>query len=109
MKEWIKRIGKRLGHKQAPAPGSTAEDSEGSGASESAADDKEKGVYSSDQPITSKQQDRFQRWPFAKRIADTIAKRTDPSSLVVGLFGPWGDGKTSTLRMMEEALDAYPQ
>jgi hypothetical protein len=109
MKEWIKRIGKRLSHKHAPAPSSTAEHSEGSGASESAAGDREKGAYSSDQPIKSKHQDRFQRWPFAKRIADTIAKRTDPSSLVVGLFGPWGDGKTSTLRMMEEALDAYPQ
>jgi hypothetical protein len=61
-------------------------------------------TYSSDQPITSKEHDRFGRWPFAERIADTIATRTDPSSLVISLFGVWGDGKTSTLRMMEQAL-----
>lgn len=64
-------------------------------------------TYSSDQPITSKEHDRFGRWPFAERIADTIAKRSDPSSLVIGLFGAWGDGKTSTLRMMEQALRRY--
>lgn len=60
--------------------------------------------YSSDQPIRSKTEDRFNRWPFAKRIADTFATRRDPASLVVGLYGPWGDGKTSTLHLMEEAL-----
>lgn len=64
-------------------------------------------TYSSDQPITSKDHDRFGRWPFAKRIADTISKRTDPSSLVIGLFGAWGDGKTSTLRMMEQAFRCH--
>lgn len=63
--------------------------------------------YSSDQPILKKTDDRFHRWPFAKRIADTLATRIDSTSLVIGLFGPWGDGKTSTLHLMEEALAAY--
>lgn len=61
-------------------------------------------TYSADQPITSRDQDRFNRWPFAKRIADTIANGRDPSSLVVGLYGAWGDGKTSTLGLMQQAL-----
>jgi len=61
-------------------------------------------AYSADQPISGKAQDRFNRWPFAQRIAETIANSRDPSSLVIGLYGPWGDGKTSTLAMMEEAL-----
>jgi hypothetical protein len=61
-------------------------------------------AYFSDQPIRSITEDRFNRWGFAKRIADTLATRTDPASLVVGLFGPWGDGKTSTLHLMEAAL-----
>jgi predicted KAP-like P-loop ATPase len=65
-------------------------------------------AYSSDEPIASKEQDRFGRAPFAKRIAETIAHRVDPSSLVVGLFGSWGDGKTSVLKMMEEALVQHP-
>ena len=107
--EWLKNIRNRISRKRASELGSVKRPTEGASASDFASDDKEGGAYSSDQPITSKRQDRFQRWPFAKRIADTIAKRGDPSSLVVGLFGPWGDGKTSTLRMMEEALDAYPQ
>jgi hypothetical protein len=61
-------------------------------------------TYSSDQPIKSKGQDRFNRWPFAQRIAETFAGRADPSSLVIGIYGPWGDGKSSTLYLMEEAL-----
>lgn len=65
--------------------------------------------YSSDLPISSRSEDRFNRWHFAKRIADTLAIRNDPSSLVVGLYGPWGDGKTSTLQLMVDALRAQPQ
>ena len=65
--------------------------------------------YFSDEPITSKHQDRFGRAPYAARIAETIARRLDPSSIVIGLFGPWGDGKTSVLKMMEESLDQHGQ
>jgi predicted KAP-like P-loop ATPase len=61
--------------------------------------------YLSDQPIERAAQDRFQRAPFARRIADTIVKRTDTASIVIGLYAPWGDGKTSVLEMMREALD----
>jgi hypothetical protein len=65
--------------------------------------------YFSDQPILSHAQDRFNRSAFASRIADTIATRIDPSSIVLGLFGPWGDGKTSVLEMMQETLHQYPK
>lgn len=64
--------------------------------------------FISDEPITGSDQDRFNRAPFAARIADTIARRPDPSSLVIGVFGPWGDGKTSVLKMMEEQLRRHP-
>lgn len=63
--------------------------------------------YNSDQPITTRSEDRFNRAPFASRIADTIAGRADPSSIVIGLYGPWGDGKTSVLEMMDEALKGH--
>jgi KAP family P-loop domain len=66
-------------------------------------------LYLSDLPISSKSEDRFNRWHFAKRIADTLANDNDPSSLVIGLYGPWGDGKTSTLQLMAYALRAQPQ
>jgi Cdc6-like AAA superfamily ATPase len=61
-------------------------------------------TYSSDQPIRSKREDRFNRALFAQRVADTTATRSDPSSIVIGLYGPWGGGKSSTLNLMEEAL-----
>jgi hypothetical protein len=61
-------------------------------------------TYSSDQPIRSKTEDRFNRALFAQRVADTTATRSDPSSIVIGLYGPWGGGKSSTLNLMEEAL-----
>ena len=63
--------------------------------------------YSSDHPIQSREEDKFNRWPFAKRIADTLVERSDPQSLVIGIYGPWGDGKTSTLRLMRDSLTEH--
>jgi KAP-like P-loop domain-containing protein len=65
-------------------------------------------LYSTDRPIHSKKDDRFNRARFAERIGDTLAKRHDPSSIVIGLYGPWGDGKTSTLHLIAEHLRTYP-
>lgn len=62
--------------------------------------------YSSDAPISTPDKDRFSRWPFSKRISEVIANRTDPSSIVIGLYGAWGDGKTTVLNFIEEALKA---
>lgn len=61
--------------------------------------------YSSDAPISSPDQDRFSRWPFSRRISEIIAKRTEPSSIVIGLYGVWGDGKTTVLNFIEKALE----
>jgi hypothetical protein len=78
-------------------------------AEQSKAEDRvsETAPYAADQPIRSREDDRFNRWPFAKRIAETLARREDASSLVLGIYGVWGDGKTSTLRLMEEALKEH--
>jgi predicted KAP-like P-loop ATPase len=64
--------------------------------------------YSSDTPISTKVQDRFNRAGFSSRIAETLARRADPSSIVIGLHGVWGDGKTSVLQMMAETLESDP-
>ena len=64
------------------------------------------GAMQADRPIDRKAEDIFDRAPFAEQIAGIISSRTDPSSLIVGLYGPWGDGKTSTLAMIRETLAA---
>jgi predicted KAP-like P-loop ATPase len=65
--------------------------------------------YSSDHPIHNPAEDRFNRWPFAKRIADTLRDRKDLSCLVLGIYGAWGEGKTSVLNLIElELKDCEP-
>lgn len=61
--------------------------------------------YLADAPVTNPADDRFRRQPFAHRIADTIADRRDPTSLVVGLYGKWGEGKTTVLNFIEDRLE----
>lgn len=57
-----------------------------------------------DAPIISKSQDRLGRRYFAERLAGAITSRRDASSLVIGLYGPWGEGKTSVLHLLEGDL-----
>jgi len=64
------------------------------------------GPYRGDAPLENEDLDLFDRAPFAHRIADTITGRTDPSSLVVAIYGPWGDGKTSVLNFIRNRLRA---
>ncbi|MDO3664154.1 KAP family P-loop NTPase fold protein [Acinetobacter higginsii] len=64
--------------------------------------------YSSDSPVTKHKEDKFNRWLFSKRIADVIANRIDSSSIVIGLYGAWGNGKTSVLNFIEESLNDDP-
>jgi len=61
-------------------------------------------TFHSDQPIQSQRDDLFNRAAFCTRIASVIKERKDSSSLILGLYGPWGDGKTSSLAMIREAL-----
>nr|VFJ91792.1 MAG: KAP family P-loop domain-containing protein [Candidatus Kentron sp. LFY] len=63
----------------------------------------EKEKYSSDSPVHARSDDRFSRWAFAERIARVISERRDPGSITIGLYGPWGDGKTSILNFIEAA------
>lgn len=60
--------------------------------------------FSTDKPITSIEEDRFSRSEYASRIADSVMNMTDPSSLVIGINGDWGSGKSSLLNMIEQSL-----
>lgn len=60
--------------------------------------------YTADKPITKKEQDRFQRFNFSKRIAETIIQRKSDESIVFGLFGAWGEGKSSVINFIDGVL-----
>ncbi|GAM14685.1 KAP family P-loop NTPase fold protein [Mesobacillus selenatarsenatis] len=62
-------------------------------------------IYSSDSPVLNHSQDQFNRYPFAKRVASVISKRKDPSSIVIGIYGAWGEGKTSVFNFIDGELN----
>lgn len=61
-------------------------------------------TYIGDDPSDSPDQDRFGRYPFAKRIAETIVHRQDAQNLIIGIYGAWGDGKTTTLNFIKHEI-----
>lgn len=59
--------------------------------------------YNTDIPITNENQDYFDRTKFARQITPLCANKT-PNSIVVGIYGKWGEGKTSLNRLVYNAL-----
>jgi len=60
--------------------------------------------FSSDTPVSNKQDDKFQRYEFAKRIASTIVERKNEDCITIGVYGVWGEGKTSVMNFIETEL-----
>lgn len=58
----------------------------------------------SDRPIDDANHDDFQRNPFALRIAKILIERQSPESIVVGLYGKWGEGKSSVINLIKKKL-----
>ena len=58
----------------------------------------------SDRPIESALADKLHRSAFALALADELAAIKPGPGRVVALVGPWGGGKTSVLRMIQERL-----
>lgn len=65
----------------------------------------EADAFSSDLPLADVAGDEFGRAGFADRIADAIATRTAASTLVIGVYGPWGSGKTTVLEFVRRRLE----
>jgi len=63
-----------------------------------------KETFLTDKPISNEQDDKFQRYNFSKRIAAIIAHQKNPDSMIIGLYGAWGEGKTSVLNFIKAEL-----
>jgi predicted KAP-like P-loop ATPase len=61
-------------------------------------------MFDEERPITSNTQDRLGRGVFAKYLARCMLDHKDPESLVIGLYGGWGTGKTSLINLALEEL-----
>src|SRR5690606_14960174 len=60
--------------------------------------------FSSDKPVSNQEDDKFQRYEFARRIANTIVERESEDCIVIGVYGAWGEGKTSVINFIETEL-----
>jgi hypothetical protein len=61
-------------------------------------------LFLTDQAVGTELEDEFQRYPFARQIATTIRSRQHTASLVLGLYGKWGSGKSSVLNFIVAEL-----
>ncbi len=61
-------------------------------------------MFDADSPILSSSADRLNRALFAKYLARCMLDHKDTQSLVIGLYGGWGVGKTSLLNLVKEEL-----
>ena len=62
-------------------------------------------MFDADRPITNIGQDRLNRALFSKYLARSMLDHHDPESLVIGLYGGFGVGKTSIINMVIEELN----
>jgi len=62
-------------------------------------------MFKSDQPIKSYKEDILGRRPFAQSLGNAILSYKEKDSIVIGLFGAWGSGKTSIINMALEHID----
>ena len=61
--------------------------------------------FNTDKPIQKSTEDLLGRKSFSKTLAEAVNKYNGTDSLVIGLFGKWGVGKTSIINMILENLN----
>lgn len=66
-------------------------------------------MFSPEQPIKSSNQDLLDRHHFAKALSQSIISYKSDESIVVGLYGPWGSGKTSLINLITEETEKSNQ
>ncbi|MBD1398802.1 hypothetical protein H9Q13_16640 [Pontibacter sp. JH31] len=58
----------------------------------------------SDKSVSQKTEDAFQRYSFAERISNLISSYQKEDSFVIGMYGKWGEGKSSVLNFIQIEL-----
>jgi predicted KAP-like P-loop ATPase len=61
---------------------------------------------SPDEPIRSDAEDLLDRKGFARAISDLIVDAQKGETLRIGVYGAWGEGKTSVLELVQAQLEA---
>ena len=59
-----------------------------------------------DKPITSLKEDKLHRKTFVQALANEIKNKNSSDCSVIGLYGKWGSGKTSIIKLLDEELKA---
>lgn len=63
--------------------------------------------YAVDAALADPELDEFGRRQFCQRVAETIAARQNAASLCVGIYGEWGEGKSTALNFIKRELTAH--
>jgi hypothetical protein len=61
--------------------------------------------FEADRPIKQSEEDRLGRRTFAEHAAKILVRSASEEPIVVGLYGPWGSGKTSILNLITAELE----
>jgi len=64
----------------------------------------EEHIFSSDRPIQKESEDLLDRAHFSKELSKSLLSWKEDDSLVVGVYGKWGDGKTSVKNILKEEI-----
>lgn len=62
-----------------------------------------------DAPLTDPNLDRLGYAPFAKQMAHVIGNMAPTEGVVLGLYGPWGSGKTTVINFIRAYLRELPE
>ena len=62
--------------------------------------------YHSDRPIATSSEDLFGRSEFAQQVVSIMSGLKADENYVIGLFAEWGFGKTSTVNIIRNIIDA---
>ncbi|WP_412471777.1 P-loop NTPase fold protein [Halobacteriovorax sp. RT-1-4] len=61
-------------------------------------------IWSTVKPIDNEEDDKLQRSEFASSIASSLKNWREKESLIVGIYGKWGDGKSSVKNLILKSL-----